>query len=820
MSSFKEKTGEFKKKFYKALNLSEKQRERYKRLIIYAAFVFALLAFYIIHVRVVAYTNPRNDIFQDIIQGISHTIFRPLDIFPIPSGTFAITMFIFAGSTLYVFVLITRDRIKNHYDSDIAQGSAKWMEDYSEYKKRFTEPFGTVDDSGPNNVIFSQEIRLSLSAWRTRRNLNLLAIGGSGAGKSFNLVGPNIMQANCSYIVTDPSGGINKEYGRFLESLGYKVKLFDLTRMERSAHYNPFNYIHSDKDIAILVDTIIANTTPPDKKGGDAFWENAETTLLLALIAYLFHFTIKSQQNFSNVMRLIRAAEVDENDSSSKSPLDTIFEEVAKYDPENFAVKQYTNFKLAAGKTLKSVLISVVTRLKAFDLQDVVELTDDDNIELDKIGDEKTAIFICLPTGGSPFNFLASMMYSQLFTLLYDYAEGNAEYGYLIMDANEQVVKTVRAKSESDSVVAKEEASKLLEDIKHGYIQYSQKFSWYEVRTKEHKLITWRGTKKQAEEWLAGMREFGKVIPANKQSNRGQRVPIHVSLIADEFANIGKIPKFEEKLATIRKYEISVWIILQSLAQLKKMYKDSWGELSGNCDTFMYIGGGWDEDTAKYVSAAIGKETRKIMNQSFSKGSAGSVSINNTGVELISPAEVRTIGEDECLIIMKSLDPIRDKKYSTLDHPNRKIVESLTGFFFDHSKIVYFNNEGIVKEEELKKEDKHGEVQQKTVDEESKRIDREEVKKQNAKEIAENKDANGNAIISMAAGIEENKEKLAIDPAKFAEQLEVNQQKMRNMSDSTLDKTITSIGDESVGTYANHITSIKVKESVADDVNE
>lgn len=813
----KEKLAELQKKFYKLLNLSEKQRARYKRLIIYTLIVYALFALYIIHVRVVAHNNPRNDIFEDIVQGLPHMIFKPFSIFPIPSGTFVISLLLFITAGMYAFVLISRDRIKNHYDSDIAQGSAKWMEDYSEYKKRFTEPFGVVDDSGPNNVIFSQEIRLSLSAWRTRRNLNLLAIGGSGAGKSFNIVGPNIMQANCSYLVTDPSGGLNKEYGRFLEALGYKVKLFDLTNMDRSAHYNPFTYIRSDKDITILVDTIIANTTPADKKGGDAFWENAETTLLLALIAYLYHFTIKSQQNFSNVMRLIRAADVDENDSSSKSPLDAIFEEVAQYDPENFAVKQYKNFKLAAGKTLKSVLISVVTRLKAFDLQDVVELTDDDDIELDKIGDEKTAIFICLPTGGGPFNFLASTMYSQLFTLLYDYSEGNAEYGHLIMDASNQVVKTVRAKSERESAAAQQEAKEILEGIKNGYIKYNKQYNWYEIRTKDDKLITWRGQKEKAKEWLDGIKEFGKVIPANKQSNRGQRVPIHVSLIADEFANIGKIPKFEEKLATIRKYEISVWIILQSLAQLKKMYKDSWGELSGNCDTFMYIGGGWDEDTAKYVSAAIGKETRKIMNQSFSKGAAGSVSINNTGVELISPAEVRRIGEDECIIIMKSLDPVRDKKYTTLDHPNRKLVESLPGFYFDHSKINYFNANGVKKDEELTKEDRHGEVQEETSDEEAKRKDREEAKKQNAKEISENKDANGNAVVGFANNIEENKDKLAIDLAKASEKLEQNQERMRFV-DSTLDKTLDSLRDESVGSYANHITAIQVKESVADDV--
>ena len=231
-----------------------------------------------------------------------------------------------------------------------------------------------------NDKVVLNNINLEIADGET-----LAIIGGSGSGKSYNFVGPNLMQANCSYVVTDPSGGLFKEYGHFFERQGYHVKCFNLSRMSEGNHYNPFHYIHSDKDVEILVTTLISNTTPPDKSGGDPFWEKSETALLVALIAYLYHYCDEEMQNFSSVMKLMRAADSDENDSSQKSQLDYIFDGIENEDPNSFAVKQYKTFKMGAGKTLKGILISCAVRLQAFDLEDVATLTDSDDIELDNV---------------------------------------------------------------------------------------------------------------------------------------------------------------------------------------------------------------------------------------------------------------------------------------------------------------------------------------------------------------------------------------------------------------------------------------------------
>lgn len=241
-------------------------------------------------------------------------------------------------------------------------------------------------------------------------------------------------------------------------------------------------------------------------------------------------------------MRLMRAADINENDSSARSPLDCIFEEVEKYDPESFAVKQYKTFKMGAGKTLKGILISCAVRLQAFDLEDVANLTDTDDIDLDSIGDEKTALFILLPTGEKTFNFLASLMYSQLFQRMYDYCENTAEFSQLILDGDKQLVKTFRAGDPEESARMHEEAKAFLERAKRGRIHHNNKYKWYELRTEAGELVTYRGTKED----IIAARELirqGEVVPNAEQSNHGQRLPIHTRMmltslrISEKFLN-------------------------------------------------------------------------------------------------------------------------------------------------------------------------------------------------------------------------------------------------------------------------------------------
>ena len=534
---------------------------------------------------------------------------------------------------------------------------------------------------------------------------------------------------------------------------------------------------------------MISNTNPPDKQGGDPFWEKSETALLNALIAYLHHYTEPQQQNFSNVMRLMLAADIDENDSSSKSPLDYIFDEIAETDPESFAAKQYGLFKMGASKTLKGILISCGVRLQAFSLSDVAMLTDTDDIALDRIGDEKTGLFIILPTGDKTFNFLASLMYSQLFQRVYDYCENTAEFSQLIVDGEGQLVKTFRANSEEESVQKAAEAKEFFQRACEGRIQYNRQFEWWELRTQADELVFYRGTEELALRALYLLRQGG--VKANStQSNHGQRLPIHLRLMLDEFANIGKIPEFEQKVATIRKYEISVSIILQSLSQMKNLYKDNWSEISGNCDCTIYLGGGVDTETTKWISEVLGKETRAVMNASF--GKSGSMSINRQGVELFAASQLRTMDEGDCIVLLKSMYAYKGKKYKTTDHPEYPLLRSLKPYYFNPEKIDYLRrNDSNYDDEYLyTPEEEHGEVEDPTKEEQDIQKEYEQEKADRAEELQNNVDADGNPIVEDAKNIEEH-------PEEFNEKVvSENAEVVDNNNDVSDFDNITNIGIE------------------------
>lgn len=726
-----------------------------KKVFIIGGIAYILWILLVIHARFMMIERPELTLLDYFYAGMWDMIVNPFRIFPIPPGTFGwiIGTTVFWASMLFLWITVAR--VRSRYNPDTVQGDAQWLKCLKDYNRRFTEPFGEITHEGKNNMILSEELYMSMDNKKTRRNMNICVIGGSGSGKTYNFVGPNIMQINCSYAITDPSGGLFKEYGSFLEYHGYNVKCFNLSHMDEGSRYNPFNYIHSDKDVEIMVNTLIRNTTPPEANKGDPFWEKSETALLIALIAYLHHYTTAPNQNFSNVMRLMRSADIDENDSSNKSPLDYIFEGIAEYDPDSFAYKQYQTFKMGAGKTLKSILISCAVRLQAFDLRDVAALTDEDDINLNTIGDEKTALFIILPTGEKTFNFLAAMMYSQLFQTLYEYSENTAEFSQLIIDGEKQVVKTFRANSPEESTKKAQEAKEFLERAKLGYIQENPEFGWFELRTREGELVLHRGTKEMVEEAFNDLKENGTVICNSEQSNSGQRLPIHLRMLLDEFANIGQIPEFETKVATIRKYEISVSIILQSLTQLQKMYKDNWSELVGNCDTTIYLGGGADTVTTKWLSELLGKETRAVASETF--GKSASTSINRQGVELISAAQIRTLDEQDCIVVPKSIFAYKGKKFMTHNHPNRPLVESLPKYIFDRSKQEYLKEVYIEtnNDEEEAPEDVHGMAVDETPLYQEERYDEEQEKVQKAKEADINKDAEGQNIIEDAKDLDE-----------------------------------------------------------------
>ena len=455
-------------------------------------------------------------------------------------------------------------------------GSAKWgtaMELNKKYK----------DMKNPqNNAILTQNIQIGLDGRKHRRNLNMLVVGGSGSGKTRFFVKPNIMQCNCSYIVADPKGELLRATGGMLEKNGYVVKVHNLVDMSRSDGYNPLAYIHTDTDALKLVTNLIKNTTPKTAGNTDPFWDKSETALLQAFILYLKYEAPISEQNFATVMYMIQNAAASENDESYKSPMDVIFEALEEREPEHIAVKQYKVFKQAAGKTAKSILISTAVRLAAFNLSQFAAITNNDEMELDKLGEQKQAIFAVIPDNDSSFNYIVGMLYTQACQELY----------------------------------------------------------------------------------------------YNADHKNGGRLKIPVRVLMDEFANVALPDDFEKVLATCRSREISINIIIQNMAQLKALFKDSWENITGNCDTFLYLGGN-EQGTHKYISELIGKATIDTKTRGITKGRNGSSSANyqNAGRELLTPDEVRMLDNEYAILFIRGERAVTDKKYNLMRHKNIKLTE-------------------------------------------------------------------------------------------------------------------------------------------------
>lgn len=456
-------------------------------------------------------------------------------------------------------------------------------------KKSPKSPFET-----DNNILLTQEVRMSLNTRQHRENLNVLVIGGSGSGKSRFYVKPNIMQLNTSYVVTDPKGELLRSCGRLLKKAGYEIRVFNLIDMSHSNNYNPFNYIY-DKDgnisktyVMKMVNCLMKNTKQEGASGGDQFWDDSTKALTLAIAFYLLEKKTDENgnsldRNFSTVMKMMRLAEISEQDENHRSPLDEMMDELRTENPHSMAVSFYADFKKAPAETAKSILISAAVRFAAFNLPEVADLTHTDNIHLDTLGDRKTALFIIIPSSDATFNFLAAMMYTQLFDTLYDTA--NFKYG--------------------------------------------------------------------------------------------GRLPVHVRCLLDEFANVGTIPDFDKLLATMRSMEISANIIIQNLAQLKKMYDKSWEILTGNCDSLLFLGG-QEASTLEAISKSLGKETIDVVSQNRTRShKSPSTSENNSilGRELMTTDELKVMKPNECVLIVRALYPFFCHKFDIEKHQNYKYLE-------------------------------------------------------------------------------------------------------------------------------------------------
>lgn len=496
---------------------------------------------------------------------------------------------ILISESIYSFSYLAYYYNRKNYRKNEEYGSAKWANNKAVNKKYTEKDYSS-------NKILSQNVRIGLDGRRHRRNLNTLVIGGSGAGKTRFFGKPNLMQCNTSFVVLDPKGEQLRDVGNLLEKEGYVIKVVDLINMNRSHCYNPFRYIKDDKDVLKLITNLIRNTTPKGSQTNDPFWEKSETALLEALCLYLLHEAPEEEQNFTMVMEMIAAAEVKEDDEEYQSPLDELFERLEIRNPNSLALKQYKIYKQAAGKTAKSILISVGVRLSAFNLESIASLTATDELELDLVGERKTAIFAVIPDNDSTFNFLIGMLYTQLFQMLYYQA-----------------------------------------DIVHG-----------------------------------------------------GALPVPVHFLMDEFANVALPDEFDKLLSTMRSRLIFVSIIIQNLAQIKGLYKDSWESIVGNCDTLYYLGGN-EQSTHKFMSEYLGKETLDTNTYGKSSGRSGNYSTNyqQAGRELLTPDEVRLLDNDYGLLFIRGERPVFDKKYDILKHP--RINETTDGNAkpYLHGKIKY-----------------------------------------------------------------------------------------------------------------------------------
>lgn len=539
--------------------------------IIFGSVIYLIVLFFACHYNVCRLELQTDLIFEILPAAMTHMETQPFALFPLDFKTIGITTFLYLVALAYIWV----EHELNKQDAPGKEaGSAKWFDNWKAYYKKY------VDPKDETNMIFSNEVKLNMNTRKTRKNNNVLVIGGSGTGKSRFMVKPNLLQANCSYVVTDPSGELLQTQAYHLEEVhGYKIKVFDLTDMSKSSHYNPFNYIRDEKGVLMMVNCLIKNTNGK-KEGGDPFWEKSETALLLACCFYLIEVFDKQDQNFSRVMDLLNLAEIDEENPDAKSELDILMDALREDNPESMAVKNYDIFKMAAGKTAKSILVSAGVRLQVFNFADVKLLTNDDTLDLASIGDEKQALFVVIPAADSTFNFLVSMMYSQLFETLYFHAEHNC---------------------------------------------------------------------------------------------KGKRLKSHVRFLLDEFANIGTIPEFEKKLSTMRKYEISCTIILQSLSQLKAMYEKEWEVLVDNCDSFLFLGC-QGKTTLEYVNQKLGKATIKSKDSSKTLGSKGSSSISrkHEGRDLMTMAEIQQMPDNNCILFIRGMNPFYCTKFTLEKHKNYK----------------------------------------------------------------------------------------------------------------------------------------------------
>ena len=716
------------------------------------------------HVSIVKILSPDLNLSQ-AWSAAGSRMFSPsfFKIFPVPKRTYVI-MFI-GPMVLSVFagmILLTR-REQAHEDKKTALTKNSWAteKDMKEYARECTAPVNSTKKDLFKNVIIGQDVYLGLDHRETGKNVHSVIVAGSGRGKTWRYVVPNLLLGSTSYVVTDPSGEIYRDYGSFFERMGYRIKVLNLAHMESSNHYNPFHYISRDEDVALLTEILIANTTPKDTRASDPFWQNAEMNFLNSAMLLIYKYYAPEDRHMDKIMDLIRMSNLSEEDENGggkdknakqkkKDGMDEEFDRYRVQDPEGAAFRFYDAFRAGAARTKMSILQSVTSRLHHFNFDNVINLTSYDEMELDTIGDMKTIVFVITPANSKTYNFIAAMLYSQLFIRLYDYCETTAGFGTIVRDANGEVLRTFRADSEKDAKRVAAIAENYAEEIKECQLVYNDEMKWHEVRTKNNELVAYRKLEKDAEAAL----EAAKNASVEKGK---ERLPIHVRFMMDEFSNVASIPDFDNKISVCRKYEMSFAIIIQSLKQIQERYKDVWDVITANADSCAFMGTGCDEVTEKWFSTQCGKTTKQIANQSFNKNGGG-MSVAPQLVDLVTPADLRTLKKNEMIILMSGVKPYRGKMYNTANHPNYKLVKGK--YRFDRRKAMLFVTENRKFEKRLVKPENAGEVKRDVKDVELLLENLNRANRILAEEYRVNADMNGEPVIGAPCKIQLEKDTL------------------------------------------------------------
>ncbi len=701
--------------------------------------IFAVIVVFYVLMMVEAYASmhPRENLLGNL-QGGAMTIFKnPLYFWPI-DYSLALPFGIATIVAAFEFLAYVINKLRIHHDINTLKGSATWQD-----PKEASERFADVDEAGKKqkkgavpyknafgNMILSENLRMSLEQMGRKHNhaLSTLILGTTGSGKSRFILKPNLLQMNCSFIITDPKGEILQDVGEAMRRFGYNVKVFDLISKGNCDTYNPLKYCKTEADIRKITQAFIKNTDPTGGKGGgskDPFWDDAMSAFICACIALMTQCPTGSDIPYSQTpevmggtvyfpcfanigdfsrmagkkwdknsgIELYGQAQLGDgkNATANASELAAVFENMRMYEAElqgcepfeiekPYALRVWEDFRVAPEKTSTTILMTVNTRLNPFNIKEVRDLTSSDTIGLDTFGNSKDALFVIIPATDKSLNFLVSFLYTQMFDVIY--SNGTTEVAgsanvYLpngdlvrhyskeqvaegIVDADIEAIKDATiTRIDGDSFSG---TTKVKKGKKSKKVAVKLDDSYYEIFDANGKLISRRPTKALAESYVRDLQHLVK------KPGSGVRCPSHVRFLLDEFPNIGEIPEFKEKLATMRGYNISATVICQTITQLKGMYPDDYEVVDANCPQTIFLGG--DENSNnEYISKKLGKATVKGYSNSVDGQKKASASYQVDARELMTPDELGKMPYEDSLILIYGENPIYDKKY---DYPKHR----------------------------------------------------------------------------------------------------------------------------------------------------